>query len=138
MDASELSPLIELLFNRALTIARSSDGRYRTEEVLSALAAFAGECQMHRAGDLDCNATKFVPRQAIFSQHINGVLSGDQVDWNSIPVTSAFGMLYQLLTHLPKRPWAPESFPNIGDVYTGYAEAVTARTGSSFDWGFVP
>jgi hypothetical protein len=128
------SPLIDLLLHKALAISEYPPGRYRSEEVISAIAAFAGECQMRRAGEVDFSTAKFTPGQAVFSARINNLLSGDQTGWASVPASSAFGSIFQILTHLSTHPWSPSLFPNPADIYSTYA----AAAGTARKWGFAP
>jgi hypothetical protein len=123
--------LTDTLFRLAQTIAEGATGRYRCEDLISATAAFAGEVCMRKAADFDFDNHVFTPGQRVFSPKVNVVLSGNLADWRTVPVTSAFGALYNLLTHSEEIAWPPEIFPNIAEIYKNFANG-------SAEWGYVP
>jgi hypothetical protein len=100
-------------------------GLYRTEDLISAAAAFVGECVMRQAGDFDFDDHSVTPGHAIFSVEVNQILSGDRSEWTDIPITSAFGGLRHVLANQPVspplRPFPLESFPNVGRIYEHFA-----------------
>jgi hypothetical protein len=106
-------------------------GRFRCEDVISAISAFTGEAALRKAGVIDVDHHAFNPGQAVFSGTVNVILSGDRTEWREIPVTSIFGGLYHVLPHYPQ-PWPRESFPSVARVYEHFA-AVHGRGKS--DWG---
>jgi len=98
-------------------------GRYRCEDLVSAIAAFAGEACMRQAAEFDCDNHRFAPGTPVFSQKVNVVLSGDRCDWAQIPATSAFGRIFNMLTQHPDGPWSADSFPDVAALYRRFAEA---------------
>jgi hypothetical protein len=112
-------------------------GRYRCEDLISAAAAFAGEACMRRARDFDVDNHDYNPGSPIFSTTVNVLLSGDRSEWKDIPVTSAFGGLYSLLTNHSQAPWPSALFPNVGELYGRFAAA--RRNGTPKEqWGQAP
>jgi hypothetical protein len=91
---------------------------------------------MRLAGDFDFDHHNFKPGQAIFSSKINKILSGDCTEWGRIPSTSAFGAVFNILTHYPRAPWDPELFPDVAKIFADYA-ASKGPKGVKAQWGFV-
>lgn len=129
--AELIEKLTDALFRLAQTRAEGSKGRYRSEDLISAAAAFAGEVCMRKAADFDFEDHPFTPGQRIFSRKVNKVLSGDMTDWATVPLESAFGALHNLLTHSQEIAWPPETFPDIAEIYQNFAKG-------SAQWGYVP
>ena len=72
------SDLVERLSQLAQAMAEGqSKGMFRCEDMISATAAFVGECAMRNADELDVDNHPYAPGRAIFSQRINMVLSGE-------------------------------------------------------------
>jgi hypothetical protein len=126
-----IETLTDALFRLAQTRAEGAKGRYRSEDLISAAAAFTGEICMRMAADFDFDDHPFTPGQRIFSRKVNSVLSGDLTDWEVVPVTSAFGALRNLLTHSQEIAWPPETFPDIAEIYENFTKITVA-------WGYVP
>jgi hypothetical protein len=124
---------IEELVGAVHGIAENPPGRYRCEDLISAIAAFTGEAVMRQAGDFDFDHHTLTPGQPVFSLKVNGLLSGDRSEWPEIPVTSVFGAIHNILPNHPSHPWPRESFPNVGKVYERFAAA--RHGGVSKDWG---
>ena len=134
------SDLVERLSQLAQAMAEGqSKGMFRCEDMISATAAFVGECAMCNADELDVDNHPYAPGRAIFSQRINMVLSGDRTDWREVPITSTFGALYGILTHAgaPGGAWDPRIFPDIAGIYQSYA-AARGPNAPAGQWGFVP
>src|SRR5665213_1762622 len=120
----------------AQEMARGPKG-IRCEDFISAAAAFAGEVCMRKAADFDFDNHSFPPGKRIFSQKVNFFLSGDRTEWRDVPVDTAFGSLYHVLTRSREIAWPPESFPGIAEIYENFA-----RSGGHgmppVQWGYVP
>ncbi|WP_316213695.1 MULTISPECIES: hypothetical protein [unclassified Bradyrhizobium] len=93
---------------------------------------------MRRVGELNFKKSPYVPGQAIFSERISKVLSGEQTAYNAVPITSAFGTLHRILTRFPRQRWSADLFPDLRDIYSGYAEAIGNRRHPPIEWGRVP
>jgi hypothetical protein len=117
--------------------AYSMTGRKRCEDVITAAAAYTGECVMRQAGDFDFDRHTWNPGKPILSPKVTQLLSGDRGDWKEIPEMSVFGFLRGLLIKHPSRPYPPECFPDIGSLYQRYA--VARKNGASqSEWGKAP
>ena len=125
--------LAALLFDAAKAMTQFPKGRNRCEDLISATAAFAGEVCMRKAAAFDFDNHTFTPGKRIFSDKVNAVLSGDKIDWNDIPVDSAFGELRAFLTGRPDIQWPAETFPLVAEVYK-----VFAKGAPRLEWGYVP
>jgi hypothetical protein len=110
-------------------------GMFRCEDMISAAAAFAGECCLRKSAVIDFDHHDFAPGKRIFSDRINDILSGDRASWKEIPITSTFGTLYNALTHseIPHGIWDHRLFPEVTEIYQQHAAA-----GGSTPWGYVP
>jgi len=131
------SGLIEKLAQFTEAMAEGPKQCFRCEDIISAAAAFAGECCLRKAAIFDFDNHDCVPGQAIFSGEINHILSGDRTDWGDVPVTSVFGGLHNILTHFPEEPWDPSAFPGVAEIYRGYA-AARGHGAPPIQWGYVP
>jgi hypothetical protein len=128
--------LVEKLYQLTEALAEGPrKGMFRCEEMISVAAAFVGECCLRKSAVIDFDNHDFAPGRRIFSDRINEVLSGDRTSWKGIPISSAFGALYNLLTRAdaPNGVWDPQLFPEIADIYQQYAAA-----SGSVPWGYVP
>jgi hypothetical protein len=127
------------LLTKSHKLVERPRGLYRSEDLISAAAAFTGECVMRQAGDFDFDNHSFKPGHAIFSVKVNEILSGDRAGWTDIPITSIFGGLRHVLTNQPPplRAFPVESFPNVGRIYERFAHE--RRDGVSKEqWGKAP
>jgi hypothetical protein len=115
-------------------VSIDAEKRYRPEDVISAAAAFVGECVMREAGDFDFERHTFDPGQAVFSPKVTGLLCGNEADWNKMPDgRCTFRRLYVLLTSHPEQPWSRESFPDVRGIFSRYAAG--RAKGVSWEWG---
>jgi hypothetical protein len=127
--------LVEKLSQFAQALAEGPrKGMFRCEDMISAAAAFAGECCLRKSAVIDFDNHNLTPGKRIFSDKINDVLSGDRTSWSEIPITSTFGTLYNALTHseIPNGAWDPRLFPEVAEIYRQYAAA------GAPPWGYVP
>jgi hypothetical protein len=131
-----ITDLTNALFKLAGEMARSPKG-IRCEDFISAAAAFAGEVCMRKAADFDFDNSTFAPGKRVFSQKVNAVLSGDVTEWKDVPVTSAFGAIYNLLARSREIAWPPETFPGISQIYENFAKGL-GHGASPAQWGYVP
>jgi hypothetical protein len=118
-------------------VAHVLTNRKRCEDVISAAAAYMGECVMRQAGDFDFDRHTWDPGKPIFSLKVTQLLSGDRGDWRDIPETSVFGFLRGRLIKHPTYPNPPDCFPNIGQLYRRYAAARQNGIPKD-DWGKAP
>ena len=133
-----IGKLTDALFLKAKAIAEGpKKGRYRCEDFISAAAAFAGEVCMRKAADFDFDNHSFTPGQRIFSQKVNIFLSGDLTEWRDVPIDSAFGGLYNVLTRSFEIAWPPETFPSIAEIYENFAKS-RGHGAPPVQWGYVP
>jgi hypothetical protein len=130
----ELPSTIKELTSAIVRSAYFMTGRKRCEDVITAAAAYAGECVMRQAGDFDFDRHTWNPGKPIFSLKVTQLLSGDRGDWREIPETSVFGFLRGLLIKHPRHPYPPECFPDIGSLYRRYS-AARQNGVSQGDWG---
>jgi hypothetical protein len=112
-------------------------GMFRCEDMISAAAALVGECCLRNSAVFDFDHHDLAPGRAIFSDKITGILSGDRANWQEIPLTSVFGVLYFTLTRNPKAPWNPGIFPDVAEIYRHYAAARGSKA-PAVQWGYVP
>jgi hypothetical protein len=124
--------LVEALYR----FVRGPAGQFRPEDVISAAAAFAGECVIRRAGDFDFDRHTFTPGQPIFSPNVTQLLSGDRADYEEMPRRTVFRGIYMILVHHPNRPWPRESFPDVRKIYE--RDTAARVHGVSKDWGKAP
>lgn len=112
-------------------------GRYRAEDLLSAAASCAGEVILRQSAPFDVDGHAFNPGAPIFSQKATELLSGDRSAWNEVPITSAFGSLFHILTKKPESPWPASCFPEVAGIYQRFA--MSRRNGVSKEaWGKAP
>lgn len=128
---------IDDLVGKIHKLVERPQGRYRSEDLISAVCAFTGECVMRQAGDFDFDNHDFTPGQAIFSEKVNEILSGDRSEWVDIPTSSVFGGVRHVLANQRTWTYPLESFPNIGKIYQDFASE--RRNGvSKGKWGKAP
>ncbi|HEX4409017.1 MAG TPA: hypothetical protein VH206_09605 [Xanthobacteraceae bacterium] len=132
-----LPKVLDELVAETYRIVRDDRGNFRAEDLISASAAFTGECVMRHAGDFDFEHHTLAPGQPVFSQKVTELLSGDRAIWTEIPKDSVFGAMRNLLANHPNRPWPTESFPDVAKIYQRFA---AARRGgvTKEDWGKAP
>jgi hypothetical protein len=112
---------IRTLAKAVLKLVEAPPGTFRCEDVISAIAAFAGECILRQAGEFKFDDHDFVPGQPIFSLKVNDLLSGDRSKWAEIPDQSAFGVIRFILAKQPQDPFPENVFPDIGKIYEQFA-----------------
>ena len=134
---NNLQKAVEELVGAEYRFARNPGGQYRPEDVISAAAAFLGECVLRQAGDFDFNKHTFTPGQPVFSLKVTQLLSGDRGEWEAMPQGCVLRAIYMILTNHPNRPWRRESFPDIAKIYERYA-AGRSRGVPKSDWGKAP
>jgi hypothetical protein len=128
--------LVERLSQFAQALSEGPQkGMFRCKDMISAAAAFVGECSLRKSAVFDFENHNLKPGSGVFSDRINKVLSGDLTNWPDIPAASTFGALRNILTHsdVPNGSWDPRVFPDIAAIYQHNA----AARGST-PWGFVP
>jgi hypothetical protein len=138
------------LIDDAKRMVRGPDGRIRIEDLLSSLAAVAGEMVFRRSrvmdldlGTINPGVSAYVansnlpPGSAVLSPQINQLLSGDRSAWADIPITSTFGSLHNVLTRSREIAWPAESFPDVARLYQSFAQA-RQKGVSQEAWGWVP
>jgi hypothetical protein len=125
------------LVGEAKQLVRRQDGRIRVEDLLSSLAAVAGEMVLRRTQIIDLSDETLNPGSPVFSPDINKLLSGDRSLWPEVPITSTFGGLYNVLTRANEIRWPPETFPDIAQVYQLFARE-RAKGVPRDRWGWAP
>jgi hypothetical protein len=128
-----ISELVPAVYHVAHALTKAN----RSEDVITAAAAYVGECVMRQAGDFDFDRHTWNPGKPILSQKVTQLLSGDRGNWRDIPETSVFGFLRSLLIKHPTHPYPPDCFPDIGQLYRRYV-AVRQNGVSKSDWGKAP
>lgn len=109
----------------------AKDGGIHAEDAVSASAAVVAERCILAAGEFDPHRHQFTPGSRVFSDQINGLISGDQPTVESADAGSVVGILRdQVLAAGYRR----EEFPDLKGVFGGFA----ARIGKEEDWGWVP
>lgn len=118
------------LFELYCAQVRSPDNRIRVEDLLTLAAAVAAEACLGALGEVDVEAHTLNPGQAVFSDRMNGLLSGDVGTWPEVTPDSVFGIIRQGAL---AAGYAPAEFPELSDVF----RLLAGRIGQ-VPWGFVP
>jgi hypothetical protein len=119
--------LVEILLNK-LT---AKDGRIHAEDAISGAAAVVAERCILAAAEFDPRRHRFTPGSRVFSDRVNGLISGNQPTVESAAADSVVGILRDQLVVAGYRR---EEFPDLKGVFEGFA----ARIGKEEDWGWVP
>jgi len=127
----EPAELAAMLVRQTMALSEGPVGRYRVEDLLSAGAAFTGECVLRWAGDFDADRHTFAPGQAVFSDSVNGRLLGEKLDWEQMPSISVFGEIYRALR---AHGFSAAAFPNVTALMRLHA---SVGQGNEPSWGYV-
>jgi hypothetical protein len=124
----EAARLLANLFEQS----QNRGGRIRVEDALSAGAAVTGEACIRALGEFDPEDHTFAPGSAVLSDRMNGLLCGEQLNWEACPDTSVFGALYRGAL---ASGYESTDFPvDAKAVFTVYVDGI-GRGDAQAEWG---
>ena len=129
-DPARDERLAAAVYEAACSYVDEGGGRIRVEDLISALAAVAGETCLAAAGQVKVAAHDYAPGSLVFSDKVNQLLCGDARAWDQVPAGSVFGAIRQgaLAAGYPA-----DAFPALEAVFQVLPQGLGAAP-----WGFVP
>lgn len=122
---SNAKDAVSELYDAVIAYVEQGD-RVRAEDAISVASALTGEACLGAAGEIDVDRHKFEAGQLVFSDKVNEVLVGNEVEWDKLPESSIFGMFRNMVTDAG---YSAFDLPDIAMLFRQFAASAGSRPG---------